>query len=332
MEFVIGMAIVVVAGLFNGAFAIPLQYNRRWRWENTWLVFSVWSLCIFPTLLMLLIVRRPSELFTSLTFREILPALVFGFIWGIGQATFGVSVKLLGVSVTLPIVASMCVVLGAFIPLVVRHREALAGRVGVILCLSAGLFVLGLLLYAWAAQMRDRTSPTSTFATGLILAILTGTVGGMSNVGFALSEGIIRRSELLGNSARASTYPVWAILLAAGFLPNLAYCAYLIRNNRTGGLFLAPGYSSEFLRSLTMAVAWILAITLYGLSTTYMGRFGTSTGWLLYGCFTVLSASVLGWKVGEWANAPPRVLGIFWAGMGFVLASVGVLGLAGSAI
>jgi L-rhamnose-H+ transport protein len=321
------MAIVMTAGLLNAAFAIPMRYNVRWKWENTWLVFSVWSLAIFPSLLVLLIVRRPGELYASLSIRDILPALVFGFMWGIAQTTFGVSVKLLGVSVTLPIVTAISMVLGAFIPVLVRYPQALVGRIGVVLCSSAGLVVVGLLLYARAARMRERTSQTTNFTKGLILAIFTGATGGMNNVGFALSEGIVRRSELLGNSARASTYPVWAILLAAAFLPSLAYCTYMIRKNRTGAVFLAPGYSTEFLRSLAMAVAWILAMTLYGLSTTYMGRFGTSTGWLLYGSITVLFASVLGWKVGEWANATPQILRIFWAGMGLVLASVGVLGL-----
>jgi hypothetical protein len=212
----------------------------------------------------------------------------------------------------------------------VRHPEALLGQLGLILSASAALLVASLLLYARAAGMREKGSPATKSATGLILAIFTGVTGGMINVGFALSEGIVRRSQLLGNSAIASTYPVWAVLLAAGFLPGLTYCTYLIRKNRTGALFVSPGCSGDLLRSTAMAVSWILATTLYGLSTTYMGKFGTSVGYLLYGSSSVLFANVLGWRVGEWANASPQALKNFWAGMGLVLAAIATLALAAS--
>jgi L-rhamnose-H+ transport protein len=323
-----GIAIVLTAGLLNAAFAIPMRYNRHWKWENTWLVFSVFSSSIFPSLLVFLIVKRAGELYLSLSLKDILPALLFGFIWGIAQVTLGLSIKLLGVSVTFPIVAAIATVLGAFIPVMVRRPEALVGPLGLILSASAVLFVASLLLYARAAGMRERTSQATKSTTGLILAIFTGVTGGMINVGFALSEGIVRRSQMLGNGPIASTYPVWAVLLAAGFLPNLTYCAYLIRKNRTGALFVSPGCSSDLLRSTAMAVSWILATTLYGLSTTYMGKFGTSVGYLLYGSSTVLFANVLGWKVGEWANASPQALRNFWAGMGLVLAGIATLALA----
>jgi L-rhamnose-H+ transport protein len=305
-----------------------MRYNRHWKWENTWSVFSVFSLSIFPTLLVLLIVKRATELFVSLSLKDVLPALVFGFIWGIAQVTFGVSINLLGVSVALPIVSAIAIVLGAFTPVIVRHPEALTGRLGLILATSAVLLVASLLLYARAASMREKASLATKSTTGLVLAIFTGVTGGMINVGFALSEGIVRRSQLLGNGTIASTYPVWAVLLAAGFLPNLIYCAYLIRKNRTGFLFVSPGYLGDLLRSTAMAVFWILATTLYGLSTTFLGKFGTAVGYLSYGSFTVLFANVLGWKVGEWANASPQALRNFWAGMGLVLASIGTLALA----
>jgi L-rhamnose-H+ transport protein len=324
----IGACLVVLAGFLNASFAIPMRYNRHWKWENTWSVFSVFSLSIFPTLLVLLIVKRATELFVSLSLKDVLPALVFGFIWGIAQVTFGVSINLLGVSVALPIVSAIAIVLGAFTPVIVRHPEALTGRLGLILATSAVLLVASLLLYARAASMREKASLATKSTTGLVLAIFTGVTGGMINVGFALSEGIVRRSQLLGNGTIASTYPVWAVLLAAGFLPNLIYCAYLIRKNRTGFLFVSPGYLGDLLRSTAMAVFWILATTLYGLSTTFLGKFGTAVGYLSYGSFTVLFANVLGWKVGEWANASPQALRNFWAGMGLVLASIGTLALA----
>ena len=123
-----GVGIVMIAGLLNAAFAIPMRYNRHWKWENTWLVFSFWSLLVFPWLFVVLLVAHAGELFGSLTFWELAPALVFGFLWGIAQATFGISIKLLGVSIAIPVVSAIAIILGAFIPLLARHPEALALR------------------------------------------------------------------------------------------------------------------------------------------------------------------------------------------------------------
>jgi len=35
------MVIILAAGVFNGSFALPMKYARNWKWENTWMVFSV---------------------------------------------------------------------------------------------------------------------------------------------------------------------------------------------------------------------------------------------------------------------------------------------------
>jgi L-rhamnose-H+ transport protein len=161
----------------------------------------------------------------------------------------------------------------------------------------------------------------------VFLALLTGVLGGAINVGFALSQGILRRAETIGNSPTTSTYAVWVILLAAGFLPNAVYCSYLLRKEGTTKGFVAPDMSGDFLRTFLMAAMWILGTTLYGIATTFLGRYGTSLGYLSYGSCSIIFASVLGWKAGEWKGASPAVLRAFWKAMVIILASVVVLGL-----
>ena len=45
------MLLAVLAGAINGLFALPMKINRRWAWENNWLLFSLLSLVIFPWLI-----------------------------------------------------------------------------------------------------------------------------------------------------------------------------------------------------------------------------------------------------------------------------------------
>ena len=324
----VGISIVMAAGLLNAAYALPMRFNRVWKWENTWLVFTAWSLSIFPWVLAGALVKHLHELLTSLSVSNLAPALIFGLCLGIAQVMYGLAVDLVGVSVSMPVVSGLATVVGTFVPAFSRHSEVLHGRSGMVMGLSTLLLAAGLGFYWRAARMREGASGRSRSLRGLLLAVSTGILGGMMNVGFALSDQIVSRARLLGNSASVATFPVWAILCLAAFVPNLTFCLYVIEKNRTGTLFFRPGSKGDLLRSTFMGLFWILATTFYGVSTTFLGRTGTSVGYLFYGSFTIFFANILGWKVGEWSGAPSLALRRFWAAMGLVLASVATLGAA----
>ena len=323
------LGLVMIAGLSNAAFALPMRYNHTWNWENTWLVFTVCCLGVFPWLLALLLVHRLPELLASLSLADVVPALLFGFLWGIAMATFGLALELLGIAIVVPIVSGLTLIVGSFTPIIARHPEVLRERAGMMMELGAALLVGSLLLYAKAARMREGKSGARKSSRGLVLAVFTGVFGGMINIGFALSDKIVQRSQLLGNSAVFSTYPVWAFLLTAGLVPNLLYCLYLITTRHTRKLFIAIGGGKDFARSALMAVLWITATVSYGMSTAFLGKLGTSVGFLLYGACSIFFANVIGWKAGEWAGAPSPSLKSLWTATGLALASIGILGMAG---
>jgi hypothetical protein len=153
------LGLVMTAGLTNAAFALPMRYNRIWKWENTWLVFSICSLGVIPWLLVLLLVHRLPELLASLTLRDVAPALLFGFLWGIAMATFGLALALLGISIVVPIVSALTLIVGTFTPILARHPALLRERAGIMMEFSAVLLVGSLLLYGKAARSRLAVRP-----------------------------------------------------------------------------------------------------------------------------------------------------------------------------
>lgn len=44
----IGLGLTMIAGLMSGNCMLPMKFNRNWKGENTWLIFSVVSLVILP--------------------------------------------------------------------------------------------------------------------------------------------------------------------------------------------------------------------------------------------------------------------------------------------
>ena len=69
----------------------------------------------------------------------------------------------------------------------------------------------------------------------------------------------------------------WDRSVAGGLLPNVGYSLYLLRRNRTGAHFQLK--CADLFLAILMATLWMGAFALYGMSATYLGRFGTSIGW-----------------------------------------------------
>ena len=47
----LGILLAVGAGLMVGNYILPLNYLRRWRWENAWIVFTLVALVLMPWIL-----------------------------------------------------------------------------------------------------------------------------------------------------------------------------------------------------------------------------------------------------------------------------------------
>jgi hypothetical protein len=41
-----GIATLIVAGVTNASFTMPMKYARKWAWENTWLAWTVFALVV----------------------------------------------------------------------------------------------------------------------------------------------------------------------------------------------------------------------------------------------------------------------------------------------
>jgi L-rhamnose-H+ transport protein len=323
--FFVGLAIVLLAGICNASFAVPLKWMRVWKWENAWLSYNSIALVLFPWIIVAVFVHHAGELFSSLSMGDYGIALGFGLLWGICQAGFGVAIDMLGIAVALPVIGGIGMVAGSLTPVLVQHPAALLGRFGIVLLISFVFLIAGILLYSRAAWLRTGNSGARATVRGLVLCLFIGLIAGALNIGFSLSTGIIGRAEALGNNSLVATYPVWALLLTAGLIPNILYCGYLMKKNGTLALFGSSRSRRDVVLALLMAVAWIIATYSYGLSTRFLGVLGTSTGYIMYVAFTMFFANLFGWMAGEWRGAPPQATRLLWVGMVLLLASITVL-------
>src|ERR1700730_11245239 len=122
-----GIVLTLLAGLMAGNCMLPMKFNRTWKWENSWLVFSVVSLVILPWMLALGLVDHLFEAYRGLTLLQLGVPFLFGAGWGVAQVLFGLSVQRLGLGLAYAIIVGLGALLGTLVPLFAQHRSQVDG-------------------------------------------------------------------------------------------------------------------------------------------------------------------------------------------------------------
>lgn len=310
-----GLVLTILAGVMSGNCMLPVKFLRSWRWENMWWVFSLLSLVVFPWGLALLLVNHLGAVYAALSPSQLLAPIAFGAGWGIAQILFGISVARLGLGIAYAIIVGIGAVLGTLVPLFAAQHNAVNSRALALVLAGVSAMVLGIAITAWGGhlkdQIKDETSKAgrsplqrSSYPAAILLAVFCGFLAPMLNYSFAFAQDIARQAVALGNSPYLAAYSVWPVGLAGGFLPNAAYSVYLLSRSRNWSAFRAP--FPDMLWSSLMAILWMGAFALYGMSTAFLGTLGTSVGWGLFQIFMIMTATLSGVLTGEWRKAPGR--------------------------
>jgi hypothetical protein len=95
----LGIAGVLLGGFLNGSWVLPMKRLTAWRWENTWLTFSILGLVVIPWIVAAVTVPQLGAILTGTSGSTLARVLLFGFGWGAGNVLFGLGVSRLGIAV-----------------------------------------------------------------------------------------------------------------------------------------------------------------------------------------------------------------------------------------
>jgi L-rhamnose-H+ transport protein len=312
-----GLALTVLSGICSGNSMLPMKFARRWQWENTWLVFSLFSLLILPWALAFLLAGNLRSLYCSLLPGQLLLPLILGIAWGVAQVLFGLSIARLGQALSFAIVISLGSLGGTLVPLIFKNRAVFGTSNGALILSGLAVMLAGIVLSARAGGQREQGVKRESgggYAMALALAVLCGLLAPMINYSFVFGQEIAARAVQLGISPIRAAYTVWPVTLAGGLLPNLAYCLYLLSKKKTWNLFRGP-WLPDVGFAVLMAVLWMGAVAIYGVASVCLGVLGTSVGWGLIQILSIMSANIGGLLAGEWAAAPGSARRTLYAGL-----------------
>ena len=316
-----GFLLLTIAGLMNASFTLPMKFTRRWAWENTWLAWSVFALLVLPAVVTLSTVPELATVYRVSGLMLVLCVMAFGAGWGLAQVFFGIAVDDIGIALTFSLVLGTSAAVGALIPMLRLHRDKLDTPAGHILLLGIATVLLGV------AICKGHGNATA----GLVLAIICGCGASFVNFGLAFGAPLIDVAARHGASATSAANTVWLPLMAAGAVPNLLYCIYLLQKNSSGNNFARGGFNHWTL-AFVMAAFWFGSTLLYGASVVQLGPLGAVLGWPLFMSLIVIAASMLGIVTGEWKQSGRKPLAVQLVGVAVLILAIFILATASQAL
>lgn len=329
-----GISLGVVSGVCLGTFALPMKRIATWRWENTWLMYCVWSLIFVPWVLAYFTVPHLFQVFLNVPSITIFWVFTFGFGWGVGSVLFGIGLEKVGLALGTAIVLGLTSALGTLLPLLFFRAKDLTTRSGLTLVAGVTVMVVGVGVVALAGLKREESlrargslfGQKSKIANyGLLLCIIAGCFATMFNFALIFAVPVQEWSARLGASQANANNAVWCISLMGGFVVNAGYCSYLLFTKQSWKQFARRESSKNWVLTLAMGGIWMGGVALYGMSVTQLGSTGSSIGWAIVQSVAIISGNLCGFFTGEWKGAGRDASRLMAAGIGSLLIGIAIV-------
>lgn len=346
----LGVIYHAIGGLAAASFYIPYRQVRGWPWESAWLLGGVFSWIFAPIVAAAILAPESFEVIHNAPLRPLILTWLAGFLWGVGGAAFGLTIRYLGVALGYAIALGMCAFFGTILPPlfageladVASTRPGQLTLGGLIVCL-AGIAMSGKAGLSKEQELDEAEKAASTvefrFGRGLLFAIVAGVMSASMALGFAAGKPIAELATQAGVAPLWQNLPALIVVLFGGFCLNFLWCGYLILRRRSLALYLRTTEPTSqdaaassgatpignFGWCVLAGVTWYLQFFFYGMGTTKMGAFEFSS-WTLHMASIVLFGTAWGFALREWRGTSRATHLWIAAGLTLLLLSTVIVG------
>jgi L-rhamnose-H+ transport protein len=334
-----GLGVTFIAGILGGSILAPLNLLRSWTFEKSWALYSVCAYFIMPWLVALATVPHLFSIYPQVSMRTAFICAACGLGWGLAVVLFGISVKLVGLSLASAIIYGSSIAVGSLAPMLISYPRRMFSKQGLLLVLADAGVIAGVLLCTMAGKKRDSALETSQksrdgaelssdrgdFTKGIVSSILAAFLSSLFNIALAYGDEFNRLAVAAGSSPLNAANAQWAFTVTFGYIPNVLVSIITFTRNQSWGE-LPKGPPLHWIWPPIMGLTWIGGTALYGMGATLLGKLGPVIGWPVYMSMMIITGVFWGWIVGEWKNAPRRALHFLNAGIIVQLVSIGALG------
>ena len=339
----LGVFLHAVGGFAAGSFYAPLTKIRVWAWESYWLMMGIAAWLVAPWIAAwLTIPNLGAVIYESIDSARsaVTWAVVFGMLWGLGNLTFGMSVRFLGMALGYTMALGFCMVFGALVPPIYYGKwgELVGTTSGQTVLAGIGLCLAGIALCGVAGVRRERelqvgpAEDTSgeqfNVRIGFAVAVIAGVLSACFNFGLEAGATMADIAVQYGAKPIYSTNAVLTAVLLGGFTTNAVSCLFLNWKNRTFCDYVRfdARYAPNCLLSWLAGVSWFLQFFFYGMGARTLGDQFGSASWAIHMAFIVVFSNLWGIVFHEWQGTKKATRQLVWIGILMLIASTVVIG------
>ena len=337
--------LLIAAGAFSaGSFSIPFGKITGWKWESYWLIFSLGAYLLFPFTACLIFAPNFLSIYKEIPSDILLRVFILGVVYGIGNLSFGLSLRYIGISLGYALALGLMLAIGTLIPPVIdgRLKIMIDSSGGNMLIIGVLIACVGIAMSGWAGFLKDRMISNTekqksvsefNFIKGLFAALLVGVTGSAMSLGFEQGLPVAEYGIKASVNPLFTTMPVMLLLLSGTLVTTIVWCIYLgirnhsikdyKRNSSSGTVAL------NYLFALSAGFLWFIQFILFGMGKSKMGPF-TFTSWGILMGLTIVFATLWGLYRKEWRGASLKVYIIMIISLLIIIASSYIIGISGS--
>jgi L-rhamnose-H+ transport protein len=336
----LGVLLHAIGGFAAGSFYAPLKKVRQWSWESFWLVMGLAAWLVAPWTVALITTPDLLAVLKASPLDAWRLCIVFGFLWGLGNLSFGLSVRYLGMALGYSIALGFCMTFGTLVPPIAQGElmeilSTMSGTVilgGVVTCLA------GIGLCGWAGMSKERElteeqkkAAVREFALGkgFAVATMSGILSACFAFGLAAGKPIAELSVAHGTTPVFSNNAVLVVILLGGFTSNAAWCLFLNSRNQSFPDYVtgpATRQAFNYILSALGGVIWYGQFFFYGMGTTKLGEKFDFSSWSIHMAFIIVFSNLWGIVFREWRGTSLRTQTLVWGGILTLILSTMVIG------
>lgn len=335
----LGVLLHAIGGFAAGSFYIAFKKVKNWSWESYWLVNGLFTWIIMPWVIAYFTVPQLMDILLGADRESLFWTFIFGVCWGVGNLTFGLSLRYLGMSLGMAMVLGLTTAFGTLVPPIFMGEfptliSSISGQVtigGVLVCL------IGIVFTGWAGVSKEREQTVEekqkyikdfNFKKGLMVAAFSGVMSACFAFGMQAGAPIAERAIELGTTELWKNSAVLVIIMGGGFITNAGLCIFMnIKNGSLGDYTNARGASLKvnYLFCAIAGITGFMEFMFYGMGTTKMGKHDfTSFG--IHLAFVIVFSTMWGLITHEWKGSSKRTMRLIFLGIFILMLSTVFMG------
>ena len=316
MDLWLGFLFLLLGAACGGSFGLPSKFVKKdTPWEVLWGPFFFFVTVLLPVVLGPVLVTDFFGVYASVPFSKLLPVLIFGFLWGLGSMTLGLSFSFIGLSLAYALNYGAQIITGSVLPMAIFGPEEILTAHGALILTGVAVCVVGVVQAGIAAtlkgsSLKQEEGPQDAAAAkrpkmliGVLVAVASGILCACWAVASGYAAPVAEAAKAYGNSPVAVGWAITCLILWGGVLSACGYCAYKLTVNKTWGHLRKPGVGLTLLLALAMAILHDAAVLFFALGWVRLGSLGVPIGYPAFMSFAIIIGNLHGFRTGEWKGA-----------------------------